>query len=133
VFYYQLGSGNAQCQRWSAWQVKCKYKISLSKPRRDTRGVEGNLNSFSTSALDEWSTSRRGRFNPRKETWYPLNMRLDGSQDWSGSHAPKDIYSSVRATSDARVYLHTQYSAACNTYIRKTITWHHPPQRISHK
>ena len=41
----------------------------------------GCRHSFLTSALDEWSTSHRGRFTSGKEPRYPVNRRLGGS--WS--------------------------------------------------
>jgi hypothetical protein len=35
--------------------------------------------------MGECSASRRGRFTPRKESWYPLNRRLGGHHSRSGN------------------------------------------------
>jgi hypothetical protein len=50
------------------------------------REVEGLLHSLITSELviNKWSVSNNSRFNPWKETQYPLSMRLYGTQKRSG-------------------------------------------------
>ena len=48
--------------------LKIKVKISLSTARRRIRGVDLQLQTFLTPALesDEWLNSRPGRFTPGK-------------------------------------------------------------------
>ena len=36
--------------------------------------------------VGKWSTPRPGHFTPRKETWYPLYSRLNGTQ-----HQPRQV------------------------------------------
>jgi hypothetical protein len=52
---------------------------------RHIRGVEVSLHSFVTTALNgcDWSASHPGSFTPRKEPWYPQNMKLGGPNSWS--------------------------------------------------
>jgi len=64
---------------------KCDVTLRLyfTYPEDTQEGVEVNLHSFSTSALDEGerSTSRFNRFNPAKESRYPLKWRKNGSPE----------------------------------------------------
>jgi hypothetical protein len=50
------------------------------------RGEELWLHSLSTSAVaeDEWSSSRPGRFNPRKQRRFPLSSWIEWSHNWTG-------------------------------------------------
>jgi hypothetical protein len=70
-----------------------KVKLSLYAPWRHIEGVEVQLHSFVTSALDrdEWSVSHHGRFTPVKRPWYPVKRRLGKPQSWSG-HFTGDKY-----------------------------------------
>lgn len=62
---------------------KCEVApVHATKAYRGSRGIAPLL----TSALcgGEWSATCPGHFTPRKEPWYLLNRRLDGSQRCSG-------------------------------------------------
>ena len=70
--------------------LACKRKKRKVQPRTGYDGPEREQSyrsTFSvTSTLDRcgWSTPLPGRFTPGKETRYPLNIRLGGSQGRSG-------------------------------------------------
>jgi len=61
-------------------------------PSRHIGGEEVYLRSFLASAPDgsEWSTLSPSHFTPGKETFCPMNWRLDGPQRESGYFAPAD-------------------------------------------
>jgi hypothetical protein len=64
--------------------TKCDVtaRLYFTYPEGTQEGVEVNLHLFSTSVLDEgeWSTSRFDRFNPAKESRYPLKWGKNGPQ-----------------------------------------------------
>jgi hypothetical protein len=69
-----------------------KVKLSVLSLLRLTGGVEVQLRSFLTSALDggKWSTTHTGRFTHGKGHRYPLNRRLGGPQTQHGLYCCRD-------------------------------------------
>lgn len=68
-------------------RARRQVTLSLSTSWSRIRGVEVYLHSFLSSALDigQWSTSRCGRFIPKKECQYSLQRTLGGSQSRNGN------------------------------------------------
>ena len=69
-----------------------RYSFFFPCHKRYIGGVEVQLHRFLSSALkgDEW-LSLPGRFTPRKETRYPLNTGLCGTQSQAARFAPTGI------------------------------------------
>jgi hypothetical protein len=70
-------------QTWQQVKGKGHPQTGHENPKKK-RGYSSTLSSNLTLDRDGWLTPRPGRFNPGKETRYPLYRRLGGPQSRSG-------------------------------------------------
>jgi hypothetical protein len=64
--------------------VTVKVKVTPEQATKSEKGSRGIARPYLGARWGEWSTPRSGRFNPGKETRYPLHERFGGPQVRSG-------------------------------------------------